>query len=47
VVVTTLLDPQQATKEDLAALYRARWNAEIDQADCRSSGSLYLDGVAA
>jgi hypothetical protein len=30
VVVTTLLDPQQATKEDLAALYRARWNAELD-----------------
>jgi hypothetical protein len=27
-VVTTLLDPRQATKEDLAALYRARWNAE-------------------
>jgi hypothetical protein len=30
VVVTTLLDPRQATKADLAALYRARWNAEID-----------------
>jgi hypothetical protein len=30
VVVTTLLDPRQATKEDLAELYRARWNAEID-----------------
>jgi hypothetical protein len=30
VVVTTLLDPQQVTKEDLAALYRARWNAELD-----------------
>jgi hypothetical protein len=30
VVVTTLLDPQQATKEDLAALYRERWNAELD-----------------
>jgi len=30
VVVTTLLDPQQATKEDLAALYRARWNNELD-----------------
>jgi hypothetical protein len=46
VVVTTLLDPQQATKEDLATLYRERWNAEIDQADCRSSGRLYLDGFA-
>jgi hypothetical protein len=30
VVVTTLLDPRQATKEDLATLYRARWNAELD-----------------
>jgi hypothetical protein len=30
VVVTTLLDPRQATKEDLAALYRARWHAELD-----------------
>jgi hypothetical protein len=30
VVVTTLLDPGQATKEDLAALYRARWNNELD-----------------
>src|SRR5262249_40863082 len=26
VVVTTLLDPKQATKEDLAELYRARWH---------------------
>jgi hypothetical protein len=47
VVVTTLLDPRQATKEDLATRYREHWNAEIDQAGCRSSGSLYLDGVAA
>src|SRR5262249_17748007 len=30
VVVTTLLDPEQTTKEDLAALYRARWNVELD-----------------
>src|SRR5579864_4628857 len=30
VVVTTLLDPRQATKEDLATLYRARWHAELD-----------------
>lgn len=30
VVVTTLLDPQQATKEDLGNLYRARWNNELD-----------------
>jgi Transposase DDE domain len=30
VVVTTLLDPKQAAREDLAALYRARWNNELD-----------------
>jgi len=41
------LDADQFTKADLAQLYRARWHAEIDQADCRSSGSLYLGGVAA
>src|SRR5262249_45176536 len=29
-VVTTLLDPRQATKEDLAEVYRARWHAELD-----------------
>jgi hypothetical protein len=30
VVVTTLLDPEQASKEELALLYRARWNNELD-----------------
>jgi hypothetical protein len=30
VVVTTLLNPEQTTKEDLATLYRARWNNELD-----------------
>ncbi len=30
VVVTTLLDPVKTTKEDLALLYRARWNNELD-----------------
>ena len=30
VVVTTLFDPVQTTKEDLAELYRARWNNELD-----------------
>ena len=30
VVVTTLLDPKQTTREDLATLYRERWNAELD-----------------
>jgi Transposase DDE domain len=29
-VVTTLLDPEQASKADLASLYRARWNNELD-----------------
>ena len=37
VVVTTLLDPEQASKEELASLYRARWNAETTQADYPSS----------
>ena len=30
VVVTTILDPEQASKEELASLYRARWNNELD-----------------
>ncbi|MGB7346459.1 MAG: IS4 family transposase [Pirellulaceae bacterium] len=30
VIVTTILDPEQTTKEDLASLYRARWNNELD-----------------
>jgi hypothetical protein len=30
VVVTTLLDPEQTTREDLALLYRERWNNELD-----------------
>ena len=30
VVVTTLLDPEQAGREELASLYRARWNNELD-----------------
>jgi hypothetical protein len=30
VVVTTLLNPEQASKEELASLYRARWNNELD-----------------
>jgi len=29
-VVTTLLDPAAARKDDLAELYRARWHAELD-----------------
>jgi hypothetical protein len=30
VIATTLLDPYTFTKDDLAQLYRARWNAELD-----------------
>ncbi len=30
IVVTTLLDAEQVTASDLAELYRARWNAELD-----------------
>lgn len=30
VVVTTLLDPALASREELASLYRARWNNELD-----------------
>jgi IS4 transposase len=30
VVVTALLDPRRTTKQDLAALDRARWHAELD-----------------
>ena len=37
VVVTTLLDPQQTTKEDLATLYRARWHNELDMRSLKSA----------
>jgi len=37
VVVTTLLDPRQTTKEDLATLYRARWNNEVDLCAIKST----------
>jgi hypothetical protein len=30
IIATTLLDADQFTKDDLAQLYRARWNAELD-----------------
>ncbi len=30
VVVTTILDPEQASAAELASLYRARWNNELD-----------------
>src|SRR5262249_35826800 len=47
IIATTLLDASEFPKDDLATLYRARWQAEIDQASCRPSSRLYLDGVAA
>jgi hypothetical protein len=37
VVVTTLLDPHHTTKEDLAELYRARWNNELDLRSIKST----------
>jgi hypothetical protein len=37
VVVTTLLDPKKTTAEDLATLYRARWNAELDLRSIKST----------
>jgi Transposase DDE domain len=37
VVVTTLLDPRQATKEDLASLYRSRWHNELDLRSIKST----------
>ena len=37
VVVTTLLDPEQASREDLAPLYRARWNNELDLRSLKST----------
>jgi putative transposase len=46
-LATTLLDASVDSAEGLVGLYRQRWLAEIFQADCRSSGSLYLGGVAA
>ena len=37
VVVTTLLDPAKTSKEDLAQLYRARWNNELDLRSIKST----------
>ena len=37
IVVTTLLDPVETTKEDLASLYRARWNNELDLRSIKST----------
>lgn len=37
IVVTTLLDPEATTKEDLADLYRRRWSQELDIRDFKIS----------
>ena len=37
IVVTALLDPTQTTKQDLACLYRARWNNELDLRSIKST----------
>ena len=44
VVVTTLLDAQQTTKEDLATLYRARWNNELDLRSIKSTMQMRVLG---
>jgi len=36
-LVTTLLDPRQTTKEDLARLYRTRWHNELDLRSIKST----------
>src|SRR6185369_8803767 len=41
VVVTTLLDPQQTAKDDLATLYRARWNNELDLRSIKSTMQMH------
>jgi len=41
VIVTTLLDPIQTTKEDLATLYRARWNNELDLRSIKSTMQMH------
>src|SRR5262245_31768891 len=41
VVVTTLLDPRQVTKEDLGNLYRARWNNELDLRSIKSTMQMH------
>ena len=37
VVVTTLIDPQKYSKEELGDLYRARWNQELDLRSIKST----------
>ncbi|MBY0457252.1 MAG: IS4 family transposase, partial [Gemmataceae bacterium] len=37
VVVTTILDPEQASREELASLYRDRWQVELDLRSLKST----------
>src|SRR5262249_46363566 len=37
IVATTLLDPDEFPKEDLAQLYRARWHGELDMRSLKQS----------
>ena len=39
IVVTTILDAEAATKEDLASLYRSRWSQELDIRDIGTAGA--------
>ena len=41
IVVTTLLDPQQMSKEDLAFLYLQRWNNELDLRSIKSTMQMH------
>jgi len=41
IVVTTLTDAEEYTKEEIAELYGFRWNVEVYQPDCTSSAHLY------
>ncbi len=41
VVVTTLTDAKEYSKDDIAELYHRRWLVEVYQADCPSSAGLY------
>jgi len=41
IVVTTLLDAEKYLADEIAKLYRRRWQAEVTQAECVSRTSLY------
>jgi hypothetical protein len=47
IVATTLLDADEVTKEDLAQLYRARWNGELDPETNPANGHLALQNARA